>query len=123
LCLPRVETPETFQLGKILFVLSIVFLQYPKLGVVQLLHGRTCIGPDGIASLFGCSFSTFLSVWFFTEHILIDARGSCSYMIDWGLAIKIAGGGFGMVFLILIILQVAIDVVRVVTEKIAGAKE
>jgi len=123
LCLPRVETPETFQLGKMLFVLFIVFLRYPKLGVVQLLHRKTCIGPESVVSLFGCGLSTFLSVWFFTEHILIEARGSCSYMIDWGLAIKIAGGGFGMVFLILVILQVAIEVVRVATEKIAGAKE
>ena len=43
-------------------------------------------------------------------------------MIDWNLAIKIAGGGFGMVFLILVILQVVVEVVRVTTEKITGAK-
>ena len=43
-------------------------------------------------------------------------------MIDWNLAIKIAGGGFGMVFLILVILQVVVEAIRVTTEKIAGAK-
>lgn len=43
-------------------------------------------------------------------------------MIDWGLAIKIAGGGFGMVFMILIILQVVVELVRVTTEKITGTK-
>jgi Na+-transporting methylmalonyl-CoA/oxaloacetate decarboxylase gamma subunit len=43
-------------------------------------------------------------------------------MVDWILAIKIAGGGFGMVFLILIILQVVVQLVKVTTEKITGAK-
>ena len=43
-------------------------------------------------------------------------------MIDWILAIKVAGGGFGMVFLILVILQVVVEVVRVTTEKITGIK-
>ena len=43
-------------------------------------------------------------------------------MIDWILAIKVAGGGFGMVFLILVILQVVVEVVRVTTEKITGDK-
>jgi len=43
-------------------------------------------------------------------------------MVDWGLAVKIAGGGFGMVFLILVILEVVIDVVKVATQKFTGIK-
>ena len=43
-------------------------------------------------------------------------------MIDWNLAIKIAGGGFGMVFFILVLLQGVVELIRVTTEKITGAK-
>jgi len=40
-------------------------------------------------------------------------------MVDWGLAIKIACGGFGMVFIILAILCLSVWMTRSVAEKLA----
>ena len=42
--------------------------------------------------------------------------------IDWGEAMKIAGGGFGMVFLILVILAISIWIVGYIVQKRAAAK-
>ncbi len=39
-------------------------------------------------------------------------------MIDWNLAVKIAGGGFGMVFIILVILAGVVWVTKIVVAKI-----
>lgn len=39
-------------------------------------------------------------------------------MIDWNLAAKIAGGGFGMVFIILVILAGVVWVTKIVVAKI-----
>jgi len=39
-------------------------------------------------------------------------------MIDWNLAAKIAGGGFGMVFIILAILAGVVWVTKIVVAKI-----
>jgi len=44
-------------------------------------------------------------------------------MIDWGLAIKTAIGGFGLVFGILMLLWISVELTRVITEKIAGDKK
>ncbi len=43
-------------------------------------------------------------------------------MIDTGLALKIAGGGFGVVFMLLILLWFSIWLTKVVTEKITKMK-
>ena len=53
----------------------------------------------------------------------IRARGVGSDMIDWGLAIKTACGGFGLVFGILVLLWGSVEVTRVITDKIAGDKK
>jgi Na+-transporting methylmalonyl-CoA/oxaloacetate decarboxylase gamma subunit len=39
-------------------------------------------------------------------------------MIDWNLVTKIAGGGFGMVFLILALLALLVWVIKLVVGKI-----
>ena len=44
-------------------------------------------------------------------------------MVDWGLAIKTAVGGFGLVFGILVLLGVSVELTRVITERIAGDKK
>ncbi|MFC2025101.1 OadG family protein [Chloroflexota bacterium] len=44
-------------------------------------------------------------------------------VIDWGLAGKIGGLGFGTVFAVLIILAVAIWITALVTRKIGTSKE
>ncbi len=44
-------------------------------------------------------------------------------MIDWGLAIKTACGGFGLVFGILVLLWGSVELTRVITNKIAGDKK
>jgi Na+-transporting methylmalonyl-CoA/oxaloacetate decarboxylase gamma subunit len=41
-------------------------------------------------------------------------------MVDWGLAVKIACGGFGTVFIILAILCLSIRMTRSVVEKMTG---
>jgi hypothetical protein len=43
-------------------------------------------------------------------------------MTDWGLAIKIACGGFGLVFIILVILGISAWLTKVITERIAKDK-
>ncbi|MEA3471734.1 MAG: hypothetical protein U9R24_08440 [Thermodesulfobacteriota bacterium] len=43
-------------------------------------------------------------------------------MTDWGLAIKIACGGFGLVFIILVILGISAWLPRVITERIVKDK-
>jgi len=43
-------------------------------------------------------------------------------MIDWNLAIKIAGGGFGMVFILLILLAVSVWVIKEVVIRIEGRR-
>ena len=43
--------------------------------------------------------------------------------IDWGLAGKIGGIGFGTVFVVLIILAIAIWLTGLVTRKIAASKD
>ena len=43
-------------------------------------------------------------------------------MIDIGLALKIAGGGFAMVFMLLLLIWFTIWLTRVVTEKITKIK-
>ena len=44
-------------------------------------------------------------------------------MVDWGLAIKTAIGGFGLVFSILVLLGISVELTRVITEKITGNKK
>jgi len=44
-------------------------------------------------------------------------------MVDWGLAIKTAIGGFGLVFGILVLLGISVELTRVITEKITGVKK
>ena len=44
-------------------------------------------------------------------------------VVDWGLAGKIGGMGFGTVFVVLIILAVAIWLVGLVTTKIGTSKD
>jgi hypothetical protein len=44
-------------------------------------------------------------------------------MVDWGLAIKTACGGFGLVFGILVLLGISVELTRVITEKIGGEKK
>jgi sodium pump decarboxylase gamma subunit len=43
-------------------------------------------------------------------------------LIDWGEAIRIAGGGFGMVFLVLVILALVVWIVGLVSQRRAAAK-
>ena len=43
-------------------------------------------------------------------------------MTDWGLAIKIACGGFGLVFIILVILGITAWLTKVITKKIIKDK-
>ena len=50
-------------------------------------------------------------------------KGIGMEMIDWTLAIKIAVGGFGLVFGILVLLWVSIELTRVITEKIFGVEK
>jgi Na+-transporting methylmalonyl-CoA/oxaloacetate decarboxylase gamma subunit len=38
-------------------------------------------------------------------------------MIDWGLVVKIAGGGFGIVMLVLAILTVVVWLVNIIARK------
>ncbi len=44
-------------------------------------------------------------------------------MIDIGLALKIAGGGFAMVFMLLILIWFTVWLTRVVAEKITKMKK
>jgi len=39
-------------------------------------------------------------------------------MTDWVLAIRIAGGGFGLVFILLTLLGVSVWITRIIVEKI-----
>ena len=41
---------------------------------------------------------------------------------DWGEATRVAGGGFGMVFFILIILALAVWIVGLIVQRRFGAK-
>lgn len=43
-------------------------------------------------------------------------------MMDWNLVVKMAGGGFGMVFIILAILGGAIWLTKIVTARIVKGK-
>ncbi len=43
-------------------------------------------------------------------------------MVDMGLALKIAVGGFGLVFILLILLSFTVWVTKVVTEKISKSR-
>jgi Na+-transporting methylmalonyl-CoA/oxaloacetate decarboxylase gamma subunit len=43
--------------------------------------------------------------------------------MDWGFAAKMAFGGFGTVFVILVILWVVVEIVRVACEKMAREKK
>lgn len=43
-------------------------------------------------------------------------------MTDWALAIKIAGGGFGLVFFLLILLSLSIRVTKLVLDRIDSKK-
>lgn len=44
-------------------------------------------------------------------------------MVDWGLAIKTAIGGFGLVFGILVLLGISVELTRVITERITRDKK
>ncbi len=44
-------------------------------------------------------------------------------MTDWGLAIKIACGGFSLVFIILVILGISAWLTKVITERIIKDKK
>jgi hypothetical protein len=44
-------------------------------------------------------------------------------MTDWGLAIKIACGGFSLVFIILVVLAISIELTKVITERIIKDKK
>ncbi len=44
-------------------------------------------------------------------------------MTDWGLAIKIACGGFSLVFIILVTLAISIELTKVITERIIKDKQ
>jgi len=43
-------------------------------------------------------------------------------MMDWNLVAKIAGGGFGMVFIILAILALTVWLTKIVTARIVKGK-
>jgi len=43
--------------------------------------------------------------------------------IDWGLAIKIACGGFSLVFIILVVLGISAWLTKVITERIIKDKK
>jgi len=38
-------------------------------------------------------------------------------MIDWNLAVRIAGGGFGLVFILLLILAFTVWITKLVSER------
>ena len=44
-------------------------------------------------------------------------------MIDWDLAVQIAGGGFGMVFLLLIFLAITVWITKLVSDKLGQGKQ
>lgn len=43
-------------------------------------------------------------------------------MVDWGLAIRIAGGGFGLVFMLLALLGISVWITKIITGKIEQEK-
>jgi len=43
-------------------------------------------------------------------------------MTDWGIAVKIAAGGFGMVFLLLAILSIQVKITSLVVKKCVKTK-
>jgi len=43
-------------------------------------------------------------------------------MVDWVLAIKIAGGGFGLVFMLLALLGISVWVTKIVVGKVEQEK-
>ena len=43
-------------------------------------------------------------------------------MTDWGLAIKIACGGFGLVFILLTLLGVSVWITKIIVDKIEKGK-
>jgi len=55
--------------------------------------------------------------------IFIAREGGKNKVMDWKLAAKIAGGGFGMVFVVLIILYIAMWLTKIVVARIVIRKE
>lgn len=43
-------------------------------------------------------------------------------IIDWSLAVKVAGGGFGLVFILLLILAFTVWITKLVSEKLVNSK-
>jgi len=43
-------------------------------------------------------------------------------MIDWNLAVKVAGGGFGLVFILLLILAFTVWITKWVSEKLGNSE-
>ena len=43
-------------------------------------------------------------------------------MVDWNLAVKIAAGGFGLVFIILVILGITVWLTKLVSNKLDKGK-
>lgn len=65
----------------------------------------------------GMGTGTFFSIT--GEGISNKRKGGRKFvMVDMGLAVKIAAGGFGVVFFLLTILWITIGLTRVVAEKI-----
>jgi len=46
-------------------------------------------------------------------------KGAIAKVIDWNLAAKIAGGGFGMVFMLLAMLFLSVRITKLIVDKIA----
>jgi len=55
--------------------------------------------------------------------IFIARKGEKNKVMNWKLAAKIAGGGFGMVFFVLIILFLAMWLTKIVVARIIIRKE
>jgi hypothetical protein len=57
-----------------------------------------------------------------TDGTINHAGRDSTTMTDWGLAIKIACGGFGLIFIILVILSISAWLTKVITERIVKDK-
>ena len=55
-----------------------------------------------------------------TDCVINHAGRDSATMTDWGLAIKIACGGFGLVFMLLAILSFSIWVTKLILDRIGS---
>ena len=72
-----------------------------------------------------CEATNFTSEFIYVRSLLSTEKSVGRFesgMTDWGLAITIACGGFGLVFIILVILGISAWITKVITERIARDK-